>query len=399
MAGLLGDYIKINHGYAFDGDMITTEDNGTVLVMPRNIARNGGFQENNCKFYTGDYPDAFVLRPGDLVISMTDMSREGYILGCPASIPSSKRRTYLLNQGISRIDVVRDDVDKRYIYWFMRSPYYHKSVVASSTGSVIRHTKPSLINRIEVSFPCLEEQKKAASVLDAIEDKMRINHRMIRNLEEHVLAVYKKKFIHTDNGSHKECSLGEVFHVFIGRTPPRKEPLWFSTDPAEIPWVLISDMREGEPFISDSATHLTQESLKRFHIKMVPDNTVLLTFKMTIGRVAFADGVLVTNEAIAHFISDRNDINEYLYCYLKYFPYEELDTSSTIVAALNKRTIKNMPFIMPEEEELKRFHEFAEPLFRQIKVIQRENVRLQKCRETLLPRIMMGEVDVSGIRI
>ena len=88
----LGDYIKIKHGYAFKGDYITSEDNGIVLVTPGNFEIGGGFKERKCKFFSGNYPNEYVLKPNDLIVSMTDLSKQGDTLGYSARVPKSETK-------------------------------------------------------------------------------------------------------------------------------------------------------------------------------------------------------------------------------------------------------------------------------------------------------------------
>ena len=191
----------------------------------------------------------------------------------------------------------------------------------------------------------------------------------------------------------------DFFDISIGKTPPRKESQWFSNSSNNRVWVSISDMGNAELYISNSAEYLTHEAVDKFNVKIIPDNTVILSFKLTVGRVAITDGEITTNEAIAHFKTNKAEINEYLYCYLKDFNYQTMGSTSSIATAVNSKIIKAMPFVIPTEDELNRFHDFSAPIFGMIKNNQRENVRMAIIRDTLLPKLMSGELDVSNIDI
>lgn len=177
----LGDYISIKHGYAFKGDGISTEDNGIVLVTPGNFAIGGGFKEEKCKFFTDEYPSEYVLSPDDLIVTMTDLSKEMDTLGYSALIPKSNR-VYLHNQRIGLIRINRDDLDKHYLYWFMRTHNYQRTIAGGASGTTVHHTSPGRICEVEVDFPDLLTQKKVAELLDAIEIKMQINEEVNDNL-------------------------------------------------------------------------------------------------------------------------------------------------------------------------------------------------------------------------
>ena len=152
-------------------------------------------------------------------------------------------------------------------------------------------------------------------------------------------------------------------------------------------------------FISQSSEQLTREAIDRFNIRIIPNNTVLLSFKLTVGRVAITHGEMTTNEAIAHFKTDKPYINGYLYCYLKDFNYQTMGSTSSIATAVNSKIIKAMPFVIPTDEEINRFHSVTGPMFEMILKNQLENISLSETRNSLLPRLMSGEIDVSTVTI
>lgn len=201
------------------------------------------------------------------------------------------------------------------------------------------------------------------------------------------------------NEDRKTCRADQYFDISIGKTPPRKEHQWFTENPDDIVWVSISDMGNCGMYIEDSSEYLTKEAIERFNIKVVPIGTVLLSFKLTVGRVAITSTALTTNEAIAHFKTEKETIIEYLYCYLKQFNYQSLGSTSSIAVAVNSKIIKGMPFIIPTDDEIAEFHSLVSPMFTEILKKQRENQRLAALRDTLLPKLMNGEIDVSKVKI
>ena len=216
------------------------------------------------------------------------------------------------------------------------------------------------------------------------------------NLLEQTMARYCHIFV--DQAEERTvCRADEYFDIAIGKTPPRKEQHWFSLDPANVRWVSISDMGSCGTYISDSSEYLTREAVKRFNVAIIPDNTVLLSFKLTVGRIAITDGIMTTNEAIAHFKTEDSYINPYLYCYLKNYNFQSLGSTSSIATAVNSKIIKAMPFVVPDSEELEHFNETAIPAFAMIKANQSEIRSLTRLRDSLLPKLMSGEIDVSAI--
>lgn len=267
------------------------------------------------------------------------------------------------------------------------------------TGSAQPKLSQANLNAVTLFLPTLAEQKRIVEYLYMLDQKIDVNRQINDNLEQQAMALYRQIFVENNNDARRECRADEYFDISIGKTPPRKEAQWFSMNPTDCIWVSISDMGRCGMYIADSSEYLTHESVDKFNIKVVPDNTVLLSFKLTVGRVAITDGAMVTNEAIAHFKTDKPEINEYLYCYLKDFNYQTMGSTSSIATAVNSKIIKAMPFVIPTDAELVSFHSATAPMFEMIKTRQRENTRLAELRDSLLPKLMSGEIDVSAVQL
>ena len=286
-----------------------------------------------------------------------------------------------------------------YLAMYMRTPEYQAELVNHATGtSVLGLRQPALL-RTKVRYLPIKSQNMIGNLYRVILARIDNNKKINDNLQQQVMALYRKMFIESTNAARRECRADEYFDISIGKTPPRKEPQWFSENSADRVWVSISDMGSCGLFIANSSEYLTHEAVEKFNVKVVPDNTVLLSFKLTVGRIAITDGEMTTNEAIAHFKTNKPEVNEYLFCYLKDFNYQTMGSTSSIATAVNSKIIKGMPFVVPTDGELEAFHGFAGPVFAMIKSNQRENSRLAALRDTLLPKLMSGELDVSDIQL
>lgn len=178
----------------------------------------------------------------------------------------------------------------------------------------------------------------------------------------------------------------DIFSIGIGKTPPRKESKWFSKNDRDIAWLSISDMGKCNVYAYNSNETLTQEAVSKFNIPIVPPNTVLLSFKLTVGKLAITEREMTTNEAIAHFIAPSEIFTEYLYCYLKDFNYDLLGNTSSIATAVNSKTIKNMSFLMPTQDELQRFHNTTKDYFAKINALIKENRKLNELKQLYLKK-------------
>ena len=291
----------------------------------------------------------------------------------------------------------KEGIDARFLYYVLAEDAFFEYSTATSKGTKMPRGDKMAIMQYEIPYFDLLTQKKISRILADIDDKIALNNSINKNLLEQVLAIYRHRFVDTANESRQNRRADEYFDISIGKTPPRKEPQWFSTNPKDVTWVSISDMGICGLYISESSEQLTREAVDRHNVKIVPDNTVLLSFKLTVGRVAITDGEMTSNEAIAHFKTNKKEINEYLYCYLKCFNYQTMGSTSSIATAVNSKIIRGMPFVVPTDEEITEFHSLAAPMFAKIKANQVEISNLTALRDTLLPNLMSGELDVSNI--
>ena len=366
-------------------------DDGTPIVTVEHLG-NRVFTEQNLPRVSNEDKQRlskYILKEGDIVFS-----RVGSVDRC--SFVDSQHTGWLFSGRCLRVRPF-EEISPLFLYYFFCLESTKKFIRNIAVGATMPSINTKLMGEIEVSYPDKQVQEKIANLLGAIDDKIELNNAINDNLEQQVLAMYRNKFIDTTNAERTICRADEFFDISIGKTPPRKESQWFSNTSEDVTWVSISDMGSCGLYIRKSSERLTQEAVKRFNIKVVPDNTVLLSFKLTVGRIAITNGEMTTNEAIAHFKTDCKSINEYLYCYLRCFNFETMGSTSSIATAVNSKIIKGMPFVVPTNYELKEFHDIAAPMFAQIKANQNEIYNLTALRDTLLPKLMSGELDVSAV--
>ena len=298
--------------------------------------------------------------------------------------------------------------DPKYLYYLLKT----LPLASFGGGSAVPTLNRNHIHPLEVDF-CrdIELQKKIAGILSKIDDKIEINNQINDNLEQQAQALYKSWFVDFEpfkDGKFEESEIGlipegwcvgkaeDFYEINIGKTPPRKEHEWFTLDKSQNIWVSISDLGSDSRFIFDSSEYLTDKAIQKHNIVLVPENTVLLSFKLTIGRVGVAGTQLTTNEAIARFIT--NSINrEYTYFLLKNFNYSKLGSTSSIATAVNSKIIKAMMILMPNDECLLNFKKLVGPIIDGIKKNEEEILHLTELRDTLLPKLMSGELKINEI--
>lgn len=389
----LGDVIiSANTGLdAIKRAPIVDYNTGIKCLRIQDISQNKLFDSwGFCEVEENNF-NRFSLKKGDILVART-----GATIGVNIQIKDNLTAVY--NNGLIRLKINNEIANNKFVFYNLQTQYYKNFINAISAGT---STQPNMqINSLlsfEIPFPPLEIQEKIARILLSLDDKIELNNKINQNLEQQAQAIFKSWFVDFENPKRKTCKAEEYFSISIGKTPPRKEPEWFSLNSIDKKWVSISDMGNCGVFILNSSEYLKDSAIDKFNIVLVPKDTVILSFKLTVGRVAITNEEMTTNEAIAHFKTDNKKIKEYLYCYLKNYNFQTMGSTSSIATAVNSKIIKSMPFIIPTDDEIEKFHQVAKFIFEKIRINQIENEKLKQFRDTLLPKLMSGEIDVDRV--
>ena len=289
----------------------------------------------------------------------------------------------------------KDKVVSKYLYYIFKSKMFNEIIKNISIGSTQKAITIEQVKKIQLDFPKIDIQKKIVNILDGINEKIRINNEINNNLSEQIKYIYNDIF--TDYADYKR--LDEISNVTIGKTPPRSEQECFATNKNDVKWVSISDLGKSGMFIFDTSEKLTHEAVDKYNVKVIPEDTVILSFKLTVGRTGFTTEDMTTNEAIAHFDLNNKELNNYLYCTLTYFNYSDLGSTSSIATAINSKIVKSIKIGIPSDEQLNKFNNLTSAMFKTIKNNESENIKLSDLRDILLPKLINGEIDLDNIEI
>ncbi|MBK3465458.1 restriction endonuclease subunit S [Pseudomonas sp. MF6776] len=362
-----------------------------------------------------------LLRGGELLISLVGNPGE------VAIVPVTLRSANIARQvGLIRIDASKADAN--YVQFFLRSKVGRNLLLAHSKGSVQQVINLKDLKSVQLPLPPYPLQIAISYFMQNIDDRIALLRETNDTLEAIAQALFKSWFVDFDPvrakaeglepgaldvataelfpDSFEESNFGtvpkgwivstldDISDVGIGKTPPRKEAHWFSESSDDVQWVSIRDMGSSGAFLTETSEYLTVDAISRFNVRRVPDNTVLLSFKMTIGRVAITSGEMTTNEAIAHFkINEQSPLaSEYIYLHLKQFDYSRLSSTSSIADAVNSKTVKAIPILVPSAGVAAAFQRTVSVIFDRIKTVQLQAKTLTQLRDTLLPRLISGQL-------
>jgi type I restriction enzyme S subunit len=317
----------------------------------------------------------------------------------------------------------------RFAYYLLQTV----DLASFNSGSAQPSLNRNFLYAIPVKIPTRMEQDGIVALLQSLDDRITLLRETNATLEAIAQALFKSWFVDFDPAraklegrapegmdeatarlfpdSFEESELGllprgwamrtmaDVSTVGIGKTPPRKEQHWFSEAPSDVRWVSIRDMGAIGVYAARTSEFLTQEAVDKFNVRQVPDNTVLMSFKMTIGRVAITDGEMTTNEAIAHFklALDAPLTTEYIYLHLKQFDFSTLSSTSSIADAVNSKTVREIPILVPTPDVMAVFHSQVGGLFAKLKNTEQQAQTLATLRDTLLPRLISGQLRLPEV--
>ena len=380
-------------------------DEGYCLFLNTGNVTKAGFSFDSNQFISKEKCD--LLRKGKLQrhdIVYTTRGTVGNAAFYSDSIPYEHVR---INSGMVIIRPKETIVCTEFLYQILKSDYYRPFFRKYCTGSAQPQLPIKNFSTIELDLPDLPVQRFIAGILSSYDDLIENNQKQIKLLEEAAQRLYKEWFVDLRFPGHETTPIVDgvpegwkvdradtFFNMSIGKTPPRAEKQWFTDGDKGTPWISISDMGNSGTYVFHSTEGLTAEAISKHNVRVVPADTILVSFKLTVGRVSITTTNTCTNEAIAHFLIPDGFLREYTYLYLKCFEYDSLGNTSAISKAVNSKIIKAMPFVMPDSEILQRFHQVGKPILEEIKNKQKTNIYLAEARDRLLPKLMSGEIEV-----
>lgn len=386
----LGDILEIKHGYGFKGEFFKEDETDNVLVTPGNFNIGGGFKNEKLKFYDGPISDDFVLKANDVIVTMTDLSKMADTIGYSAKVPSSSK-TYLHNQRIGLIKLLTDEVDIDFIYWFLRTSNYQRYIAGSSTGATVKHTSPSKIYSYKGLIPPLETQKKIASILSGYDDLIENNLKRIKILEEMAQQTYEEWFVRMrfpgHDASRASASVNPETGLPEGWEKVKLGDEFIIKNGKSFKGVNTDNPYDNKIYGSNGIIGYTNFSNTR--------NSVI------IGRVGAYCGSI--NYCSQDYWATDNTIyveekSNGISIELAYFILKKLNLRTFAGGAaqplLTQNTINQLEILKPSKDLIFEFSKMCKNINKQILNLTNQNQRLREARDILLPRLMMGMIEV-----
>ncbi|HFI0595282.1 TPA: restriction endonuclease subunit S [Streptococcus suis] len=295
--------------------------------------------------------------------------------------------------------------DKDYLYYLVCSPEVREPAIKSMVGSSGRQrVQTDVVKNLEIDVPPLVEQEKIGSFLKALDDKIALNDRINKNLEQQAQAIYRSWFVNYepfDGTKPDDWSDGTIddlgTEIICGKTPSTKKSEYYG---GNTPFITIPDMH-GCVYIVSTERYLSDAGVASQPKKTLPPNTVCVSCIGTAGLVTLVSEESQSNQQINSIIPKEGISEYYIYLLMQTLAetINKLGQSGSTIVNLNKTQFGKIQVMIPSKRVLQDFDSLCRPLFDTILSNQKENINLSELCDTLLPKLMSGELDVSNIKL
>ena len=294
----------------------------------------------------------------------------------------------------------KNGVDEDFIYYLVCSPLVRELAIKSMVGSSGRQrVQTDVVQNLEIMVPDYEKQRRISGLLKSLDDKIALNNAINNNLEQQAQAIFQSWFIDYEPFGGKMPEdwtlgiLGDFVEIKRGGSP---RPIQEYLAEDGFRWLKISDATGiTSPYILDIKEHIKESGLKK--TVFLNAGSLVLSNSATPGIPKILDVDSCIHDGWLYFPKSKLS-NEYLYLYFKYIRKGLVALGNgSVFTNLKTDILKNYPTALPSEGVLADFESIIQPMFEQILTLTRENHSLNLLRDTLLPKLMSGELDVTDI--
>ena len=290
--------------------------------------------------------------------------------------------------------------DSQFVYYLATSPEFRNVAIKSMVGSSGRQRVQQLVlENLELTVPKLPEQEKIGRFLAELDDKIALNERVNDNLEQQAATYFQELFINNANPMWQISTISDLGTVVGGSTPSKTKPEYYTNN--GIAWITPKDLSINKSkFISHGENDITELGLKNSSATVMPKGTVLFSSRAPIGYIAIASNEVTTNQGFKSVIPYSEIGTAFVYFFLKHsLPVIESAASGSTFKEISGSAMKNIPAIIPDRNTLDQFNSFCAPIFAQQKILEEQNHSLAMLRDSLLPKLMSGAIDIASIQL
>lgn len=436
MASVLGDFFELQRGTTYKSALLGQP--GPVLLGLGSIARNGGFKGDNLKTYGGPCDPRHLLTPGEIYVSLKDVTQSADLLGAVARLPA-RVPIGRLTQDTVKLVFKAEDAPRTYLYWLLQTPQYREYCRAHSTGTTnLGLARDDFLN-FEVP-PLTPERQWIVDLVQNIEDRIELSRRMNETLEGMALAIFRDWFVDfgpvrrahagatnpvaimggltpelaraaylgaffpTAFGNDglpvgwSETAIGDLVHAVGGSTPSTGDESFWS--PGLHYWATPKDLSGMDDLaLFDTNRRISDAGLAKITSGLLPVGSVLLSSRAPIGYLAIAQVPVAINQGFIGLLPSAQIGSAFLYCWCKAnMDKITANANGSTFQEISKKNFRPITSAAPPTRNLiVAFGEIADPLLARLVSAAQESRTLTEIRDYLLPRLMSGAVRVAPL--
>ena len=337
--------------------------------------------------------DKYILKPNDIVFARTGGStgRNYFYDGSDG--------VFVYAGFLIKFSIDPEKVNPKYVKYYCRSKQYNDWVQSFNTGSTRGNINAQTFGNMEIPLPERKQQDYLVSVLEPIDEKIKINKQVNDNLEQQAQSYFQELFVDNASPEWTTGTISDLGTVVGGSTPSKAKPEYYTE--SGIAWITPKDLSINKSkFVSHGENDITELGLRNSSASLMPEGTVLFSSRAPIGYIAIAAGEVTTNQGFKSVVPKPEIGTPFAYFFLKNtLPVIEGMASGSTFKEVSGSTMKNVPAVIPDAEILAKFSDFCAPIFAQQRTLEEQNQSLAKLRDSLLPKLMSGEIDVSAVHL
>ena len=250
-----------------------------------------------------------------------------------------------------------------------------------------------------VQMPSLGQQKKVASVLSTLDAKIASNEKINDNLQQQAYAYFLRLFVENADPSWRVGTIADLGTVVGGGTPSKAKQEYYTED--GIAWITPKDLSiDKSKFIAHGENDISELGYQSSSATMMPAGTVLFSSRAPIGYIAIASNEVTTNQGFKSVVPHPEIGTPFVYYFLIHnLPLIESKASGSTFKEVSGSVMKSVEAVIPDGDALAKFDDFCRPVFEMQRKLEQENRKLAAMRDSLLPRLMSGEIDVADVEV
>lgn len=376
-------------------DTYRRNDNEVILVNTSDVLE-GKVLNHQCvenKNLKGQFKKTF--QKDDILYSEIRPANKRY-----AYIDFDDTEQYIASTKLMVLRPKKEIILPRFLFAFLSSNHVLmelQHLAETRSGTFPQITFSSELAPMLISVPDFATQEKIVGILNSIEERIQNNNAINENLEQQAQAFFQESFI--DNADPKWVigTISDLGAVVGGSTPSKSKPEYYTE--TGIAWITPKDLSINKSkFISHGENDITELGLQNSSATIMPEGTVLFSSRAPIGYIAIAAGEVTTNQGFKSIVPKPEIGTAFVYYFLKHnLPTIEGMASGSTFKEVSGSTMKGVPAVIPDADTIARFNDFCASIFAQQRILEEQNQSLVALRDTLLPKLMSGELDVSAL--